>query len=532
MLISIVTATALITGCAAAENPATLASEPSQETETLSTPEAEAGDMEQEEAAAPELADEITIATGRNLYYGSTQWHIIHGSLMVWEPLIYPDENLNPRPFLAASWEPNSDMTEWTFHLRDGITFHDGTPLTADVAVQNLMGIHENYTPLPNLDFMEVIDGLSFKIILTRPTPSLPGLLAYFQSAMMSPASFDQDDSETPIPYGSGPYRFAGLLDDGSILLERNDAYWGEPARTERIVYRSIPDATTRLQALQTGEVDAVADVGSIQPGQADVILSDPELVLLTRDVLTTHYLFFNNDRPPFDNPELRQAVSLALDRDLIVAETLYDYAVPGTSLISRLAEAWVNPEASPETDPERGKSLAFNSLGDERVTVTLLINSGLAGRWPYGEIAQIIQFTLADLGIDVEIQMVEGGTWNERLAADDYHMSMRPYTMSSGDPDDFMTYWVRPDGIFNSSYSISYDDPEVLALVEQAVTETDPAARRRLYDIIQAILIDQAPFTPIYHEVTLYATRDTVFGLLLDPLFRPSLDTAFKLAE
>ena len=480
----------------------------------------------------PELADEVIIGVGRDLYYGNTQWHIIHGSLMVWEPLVYPDENLNPQPYLAASWEPNEDKTEWTFHLRDGITFHDGTLLTADVAVQNLMGIHENYTPLPTLDSMEVIDGLTFSIRLTEPTPALADLMVFFQSAMLSPASFEQAESETPVPFGTGPYKFGGLLADDSIVLEKNEDYWGEPARTERIIYSYIPDATTRLQALQSGEIDAIADVGCIQPSQAEIILGDETLMLLTQEVLTTHYLFFNNDKPPFDNQMLRQAVSLALNREQIVEETVYGYGVPGASMITQLAEAWVYPEAAPQTDLQQAQELAETVLGDDRITVSLLVNSGLAGRWPYGEIAQIIQYELADLGIDVEIEMVEGGTWNDRLADDDYNMSMRPYTMSSGDPDDFMTYWARPDGIFNTKYSIGYENREVLDLISSAVSETDPSERKASYDQIQELLLEQAPFTPIYHEVTLYATRSNIYGLALDAVFRPTLNTVYKVIE
>jgi peptide/nickel transport system substrate-binding protein len=105
----------------------------------------------------------------------------------------------------------------------------------------------------------------------------------------------------------------------------------------------------------------------------------------------------------------------------------------------------------------------------------------------------------------------------------------MRPYTMSSGDPDDFMTYWARPEGVFNKKYSISYQNEQIQSLVNQAVSETDPAVRKELYDQIQALLIEEAPFTPIYHEVTLYAMQENVYDLTLDAVFRPTLDTMYK---
>ena len=480
----------------------------------------------------PSYAEEIIIGIGRNLYYGQSQWHMIHGSLHVWEPLLYPDENLNPQPYLAESWESNEDLTAWTFKLKKGISFHDGSPLTAEVAVDNLMEIHENYTPLPTLDRMEVVDESTFIIYLTESTPALPDLLVYFQSAMLSPGTRDQEGTDQPVPYGTGPFQFVEYVDGERIVLERNENYWGEPPKVERIIYRYIPDAITRLQALQSGEIDAIADVGSIIPSQSEIVESDENLNLFTVDVLTTHYLFFNNDKPPFDNQILRQAVSLAIDRELIVNETVYGYGVPGTSLITQLAEKWVNPAASPAYDLAEAKALAQSVLGDERIQVTFVLHSGLANRWPYGEIAQIIQFALVDLGIDIEIQTVEGGTWNEMLANDEYDISMRPYTMSSGDPDDFMTYWARPEGIFNSKYSISYKDDQIEALINQAVSEVDLVTRKAYYDDIQAILIEQTPFTPIYHEVTLYAAKDTVFNLTLDAVFRPSLNTVYKLAE
>ncbi len=490
------------------------------------------GSTEENPPAEPAYADQITIGIGRDLYYGGTDWHIVHGSLLIWEPLIYPDENMEPQPYLAESWEPNQDLTEWTFSLKDGITFQDGSPLTAQVAVENLMGIHENYTPLPTLDRMEVIDELTFKIILTDPTPALPDLLVFFESAMLSPGTRDQEGVDTPIPYGTGPYQFVDTIDGEQIILERNEDYWGEPALTRRVIYRYIPDATARLQALQSGEIDAIADVGSLIPSQGEIIEADPDLKLETVDVLTTHYLFFNTDQLPFDDPRLRQAVSMAIDRQLIVDEAIYGYGVPGTSLITQLAEAWVNPEASPIYDLESAKALAESVLGDQRVEVIFVLNSGLANRWPYGEIAQIVQFELADLGIDVQIQTVEGGTWNDMLANDQYQISMRPYTMSSGDPDDFMTYWARPDGIFNKNYSISYQNDQIQSLVDQAVSEIDPDTRKDLYDQIQALLIEDVPFTPIYHEATLYAMQKDVYDLTLDALFRPTLDIMYKVVE
>ena len=500
------------------------------EDQEVEEPETNTAVEEQEPADEVQYADEIIIGVGRNLYYGNSSWHMIHASLGVWESLVYPDENLNPQPVLAESWESNADNTEWTIYLREGILFHDGTPFTAQIAADNLLSTHEEYSPIATLDHIETVDDLTLKIYLTSPTPSLMSILSDYPTAEFAPATFEQQDAEIPVPYGTGPYKFVDYIDGEKIVLERNENYWGEPAKTERIIYYYIPDANTRIMALQSGEIDAIADVGSIIPSQGDLINQTEGLSLYTQDVVTTHYLFFNNDKAPLDNQVLRQAISMAIDRDLIVAEAVYGYGLPAVSNITQLASKWVNSEAKPVYDLEQAKELAASVLGDERLELTFVISNSLANRWPYAEIAQIMQYELAEIGIDLDIQAVEGGVWSEMLANDEYDLSMRPFTLSSGDPDDFMTYWAREDAIFNSSYSISYSDADVQELVEVAISEIDPQKRYEDYAELQMIFAEQVPFTPIYHEQTLFAAKDTVFDLKMDASFKPSLAEVYKI--
>jgi peptide/nickel transport system substrate-binding protein len=485
--------------------------------------------VEVEPTTKPELADEVVIGVGRNLYYGNSSWEIIHMSLNVWEPLVYVDENLNPVPVLAESWSANDDMTEWTITIREGIVFHDGTPFTAQIAADNIQAAHENYTPLATLDHIEAINDTQLIIYLTAPTPALMNLLAGYSSAQLSPASFEQTESEVPVPYGTGPYKFESY-DGEKITLVRNDEYYGELAITPTIIYHYIPDANTRILALQSGEIDAIADVGSIIPSQGALLSEDENINLLTQDVTTTHYIFFNNDKEPLNQVALRQAISMAINRDVLVQEAVYGYGEPAAGMITQLASSWQNPESKPVYDLEQAKELAASVLGDKRITLSFVISSSLSNRWPYAEIAQIMQAQLAEIGVDLDIVTVEGGTWSEMLANDEYDISIRPFTLSSGDPDDFMSYWVRENGTFNKDYSISYQDAEVQALVEAAISETDAAMRKEAYDNIQLILSEQVPFSPIYHEQTLFATRSNVFDLSMDESFKPTLATVYKL--
>jgi len=209
-----------------------------------------------------EAQQDLSIGLGRNLYYGPAKWYFLHGSLGVWEPLVILDNDMIAQPVLATSWEMNEDGTIWTFHLREGVKFHDGSCFNADAVTLNIPKLQEEYmTTLPNLGTLEKVDDYTVRFIMEEPTPNLPQLIAYFSSAMISPSALGEDGRPTG-PVGTGPFKFAEYIEGDSIILERNDDYWGEPAKVAQVVFKYVPDANTRLAALQTGEIDAIADVG------------------------------------------------------------------------------------------------------------------------------------------------------------------------------------------------------------------------------------------------------------------------------
>lgn len=479
-----------------------------------------------EPAPATEAPQELTIGVGRNLYSGPKSWYVVHGSLDVWEPLVILDQDMVAQPVLATSWEMEPSGHVWTFHLRQGVRFHDGTPFNADAVLLNVPKLQESYErTLPNLSRLEKVDDYTVRFVLSEPTPNLPQHIAYFSSAMMSPASLGEDGLPAE-PVGTGPFKFVDHVKDDRIIVARNDDYWGQTPHLSRVTFRYIPDATTRLAALQSGQIDAIADVGSLQPEQAPVVESDPNLVLLQQPVATTHYLTFNSGRPPFEDARLRRAASMAIDRQALVDQTLHGFGQPGSSVITPLCKEWARTDISPRYAPEEATALAQEALGGERTTARLLLNSGLVGRWPYENMAQIIQAALAPLGIDIQIQTLEGGAWNEALQAGDYELTLMPYTLMAGDPDFFMQPWVASDGDLNRRRSYGYANQRADELIAAARCELDPATRKAQYDELQAIVAEDVPFTPLYHEVTLYAMHKSVRGLQLDIQFKPSLGT------
>ncbi|MGC8837403.1 MAG: ABC transporter substrate-binding protein [Anaerolineae bacterium] len=535
--VALLIALALITGCQAPQSPPTPTPAQTPTTAPLPQPTTPSPSPTTPPTAPPPTPTEapvpqtLIIGLGRDLYYGPKDWYVLHGSLAVWEPLFLPNNDMQATPVLATSWEADETGTVWTIKLRQGVTFHDGTPFNADAVLLNIPKLQEEYNrTLPDLDRLEKVDDYTVRFVLKQPVPDLPQRIAYFSSAMISPSAIGSDGRPTA-PVGTGPFRFVEYVKGDRIILERNENYWGQPPKLERVIFKYIPDATTRLAALQTGEIDAIADVGSLQPEQASIIQADPNLVLLQQPVATSHYLIFNSGKPPFDDMRLRQAVNYALDRQGLVDQTLLGYGIPGISVITPRAKDWVRTDVAPQYDPDRAKALAQEVLGAQRAPARLVLNSAFLGRWPYANIAQILQAAVADLGIDVEIVTLESGAWNEALKNGDYNLTLSPYTLMTGEPDFFMSSWAWSKGDMNQRRSYGYANPRVDELVEAARIEMDHAARKAMYDELQAILAEEVPFTPLYHEITLYATRRNVRDLYLDVQFKPSIDRAYKVA-
>lgn len=484
------------------------------------------GGEEQEQAKEQELV----IGVGRDFYNGPGSGDFLHGSTGVWEGLTYLNENLEPVPLLAEKLVSDDTAKVWTVYLRQGIKFHDGMPLDAEAVLKNIMRLKEQpefdkYGTFTHLEKVEAVGGREVKLTFSKPEPAFPAKVAYHGCPVFSPNSFDES-GKIKFPYGTGPFKFAGYKKDEALVLTRNDDYWGAGPKLEKVTFKIIPDPSTRLAALQAGEIHAVADVGGILPEQAPVIKGNAELALLSRQVTTTHYLLFNNKKPPFDDRSLRRAVSLSLDRPQLVKEVLNGYGEPADTVFTSLAGTWV-VEGLWTADKNKARELAAQSEAGKPRKVVFAVNSALAKRWPYKPIAEILQSELQELGFEVELKMLEMGAWKEALEKGEYNLTLTPYTLMTGDPDFFFGRWIHSKGQLNIVRGVGYSNPEADRLVEAAAAERDPDKRQKYYRDLQELVAGDIPLCPVYHDVCLYATGKEVRDLKLDPFFKPSLDKA-----
>ncbi len=474
----------------------------------------------------PGASSRFTIGVGRDLYFGPSSPIFLHGSLNVWEGLTGLDHRLEVRPLLAVNWEAQKDGRLWVFHLRKDVSFHDGEPLNAEVVVKNIERMRnprfDLYGVYRNVKSVAVVDQFSVSFLLHTPDPVFPSRLSYFGSPMFSLKSFDYKGNIKE-PLGTGPFMLKGHRKGESITLVRNERYYLGIPMLKEIVYKYIPNPSTRVSALKAGEIDAIVDIGGILPEQVPLLDRDGDIEIFKQEVATTHYLLFNTRRLPFSSQGLRQAVSRTVDREEMVQTIFGGYALPAREFFSPLAQVWM----SKATKLFEGSAIAerpTENTSKHSQKVILVVNAGLAKRWPYRPVSEVIQAHLRDIGINAEINMLEMGAWKDALKRGNFDISLCPYTLMTGDPDFFFSWWMHSKGQLNVDRGIGYQNPVADDLIEEARSEMNPERRKETYDQLQEIIARDLPLTPLFHDVAIYACKKRVQGLRLDAFFRPCL--------
>ncbi|SFP92483.1 ABC transporter substrate-binding protein [Tranquillimonas alkanivorans] len=453
----------------------------------------------------------------------------------------YAPGTLEPEPLLATDWEISEDGTEYTFNLREGVTFHDGTPFNAEAVKFNFDRMldedhpyHET-GPFPLAFFfsavenVEVIDDLTVKFTLNEPFAPFLSNLAYPTGLLVSPDAVraqGQDFGRNPV--GTGPFRFAEWASNERVVLERNVDYWGEPAGTEAVVFRPITDANTRVAELLAGGIDVMVEVPPTSLSQFE----GEQFEIHEQAGPHVWFLILNAKEGPFADKLVRQAANYAVDKEAIVNDVLEGTAEVAAGPIPP-AFAWAyNEELDPYPhDPERARDLLAEA-GVENPEVTFYVTEGGSGMLDPVPMATAIQADLAEVGFDVNIETYEWNTFlGEVNPGLEGKADMAEMAWMTNDPDTLPYLTLRTaafpeDGGFNSGY---YSNPEVDDLLEQARTATDQDERARLYKEVQAIVKEDAPWVFVANWKQNAVTNDRVEGFELEPSFLLQLQDVTK---
>ncbi len=480
--------------------------------------------------------EELVIAAPRDLANGLEDPYFTHLIVNAWNSLSKLDNNLVPQPELAESWEASDDARVWTIKLRPGITFHDGGEFDAGAVAANF----ERYVQisprssrffgyateraLGQFEKVEAVDALTVRLTLGEPRPALPNTMSNFYSAMFSPASFNAEGSFNAPPASTGPFKIIEWVQGQHLILEAFEGYHlGAPA-VKQIILRSLPDPNTRVAALRSGEIDAVVDLGGLQPQQGGQLREEGGLVVGSKPIALFQYLAFNNRKPPFDKPEMRQAVSLSIDRQSLATDLWHGFATPGGTILPTFATAWSRQDLVPEYNPQKAQQLAQEAMGGERIQVVSPISSLQNNRYPYKSLHEVIQAVMAPLGVDTELQLVEHAAWREMVAAGDYNWTVSTHGWANGDPDYIFSRFMHSQGDTNAQRHFDYNDPEIDSLIERAGAAMDYEERKALYDQLQEIAFNDLRFMALLYDHVVFAHHPAVKGYDVSALYQPTL--------
>ncbi|WP_048631828.1 ABC transporter substrate-binding protein [Mycolicibacterium aurum] len=427
----------------------------------------------------------------------------------VFDTLVEPDENLQMQPALAESWETSADELTWTFHLRPGVTFHDGTRLTADDVVYSYRRIIDeqlaNSDKFSSVQSVEATDPATVVIRVDRPTPNMLTNIGGFKGmAIVSRANVEIGQIATH-PVGTGPFEFIGQKSGDSISLGANPNYWGGEPDISGVTFRFISEPSTALSALQAGEVDWT---DSVPPQRVAQLGSDDSLHLAVTPSNDYWYLALNEAREPWNDVRVRQAIAYAVDREAIVQATSY-----GTAAANQLAipegNPWFTRYDRYREDGEAGLETARNLLreaGAEPRNLDMLVTT------EYPETvtaAQIIADNLAPLGISVNIRTVDFATWLDEQNSGNFDMLMMGW-LGNIDPDDFYYAQHHTDGTSNAQ---KFSDPEVDRLLDAGRVETDENARKDVYAKAATLIADEVSYVYLYNPSVIQAWNPALSG-------------------
>ncbi|WP_127523389.1 ABC transporter substrate-binding protein [Mesorhizobium sp. Z1-4] len=383
-------------------------------------------------------------------------------------------------PALAKSWEISDDGKTYTFHLQDGVKFHDGSDLTSEDVVFSLDRARADDSTnaqkalFAAISSVEAVDATTVKVTLNSPQGSFLYNMGWGDAVIVAPETAD-GNKENPV--GTGPFKFANWAKGSSITIEKNPDYWGEAVALDKAEFRIIPDAAAAIPALLSGDVQAFANMpagDALAQIQAD---SRFEVVIGSTEGETI--LSTNNKKAPFDNLKVRQAIAHALNREEIIAGNGSGLGTPIGSHFSPGNAAYVDLTGTYPFDPDKAKALLAEAGFPDGFNATIKLPPP-----PYArDGGQVVASQLRNVGINLEIVPVEWADWLDQVFKNkDYDLTIVSHT----EPNDIGIY-ARKD------YYFQYDNPDFDAVIAELDVSSDEAKRTELYQKAQRILAEDA---------------------------------------
>lgn len=416
----------------------------------------------------------------------------------IYDTLLYysPDGTKDPEPRIAESYEISDDGLDYTFHLRDDVTFHDGTPVTADDVVFSIelyKASEYQGSQISMLSSVEATDEHTVVCHLDAPySPFLQGICSPMIASKAYYESSEDDFVNNPI--GTGPYKFVSRAKGSNIKLEANEDYYRGAPEIKEVTFEVIPDSSTKAIALQTGEVN-FAEIDSATKPQLE---ANPAITIAEVPTSAFSYIAMNTEKEPFNDVKVRQAINYAIDRDNLVAVCYDGEAEVNSNICAKERFGYSDDQFQYTYDPEKAKEL----LAEAGIETPYDLGEILVAE-KYSNLATVIQNDLKAVGLDVTISVKEFNSYISDLQNGSYEITALNMTLEGDTQTLEMAFTSDYIGIANNA---RYSDEEMDKLFEQARTETDNDKRAEIFNEIFTKAQDEAIYAVMCNPMTLYA--------------------------
>lgn len=435
---------------------------------------------------------------------------------LIYEPLVVLDGDLNIEPALAESWEFSDDATVLTMQLRQGVTFHDGSPMTsADVKASFERILDESTAAASRANFtsIETIDAdQDYTVVFHLNTPDVPILaaMATVGAAVVSDEFISDGGDFAATANGTGPFVLEQWVPEERTTLSANADWWGEGPYVAGLELRVIPDEASIVAALRAGQVDfAILN----DPVIATLLIGDDAVTLNEVPALAYHVFQLNASREPMDDLRVRQAIACAIDRQQVLDTAALGYGEVTGPLTAPAFKVPVEELFCYERDVERARAL----LAEAGLAEGFAISTIVAPNEPPTSLAeaQNIQAQLAEVGIDLEIISLELSVYVDRWLAADFDTAV---ALNGGRPDPYTMYARYFTNEGNLLGVSNYVDDTLDSLMAEGRAEGDVAARYETFKAFQQHLTEMAPWVWLYHDFEYTAQQPYVTGFEPNP--------------
>jgi peptide/nickel transport system substrate-binding protein len=457
--------------------------------------------------------------------------------------LKYKEGTTEVVPGLAEMPEVSPDGLKYTFKLNKGIKFHDGSDFNAEAVVFNF---NRWSNPKGEFNFLDAkaeesfayfdsmfgnegnrvikevkaVDESTVEFTLNKPqAPFLQNIAMTFFGISSPTAIKEKKEKYKESPVGTGPYKFVEWKRNEAITLERNNDYWGkDKAKMEKLIIKSIPDNSARLNELKAGSIDLMEDVN---PSDLANVEGDSNLQKILRPSFNVGYVGFNTQKEPFNNPKVRQALNHVVDKKAIIKAFYSDLAIPAINPMPPSILGYNDKVQDYPYDLEKAKALMAEAGYPNGYDKELVFYAMPVSR-PYmpeaKKVAELLQSEFKKIGIKTRIESPEWAVYlqdTEKGEKDDLYML--GWTGDNGDPDNFLYTLLDKETIGSNNYSF-YVNEDLHTILARAQSEPDQAKRAEDYKKAQEIIKADAPWIPLVHSTPLLAAKKGLKGFVPSP--------------